>query len=65
MVSFVDPHKLVAKRNAFSAFPIAWNGGESKSGVESGGLKCQFSHVERELDLQEISKPIHIFRKRA
>jgi hypothetical protein len=23
MVSFVDPHKLVAKRNAFSAFPIA------------------------------------------
>jgi hypothetical protein len=39
MVTFVDLHKLVAKRNAFSAFPIAWNGGESEGRVESWGLK--------------------------
>ncbi len=65
MVTFVDPHKLVAKRNAFSAFPIAWNGGESEGGIENGGFKRQFSQVERDLDSQEIPKRICIFRKRA
>jgi hypothetical protein len=28
-------------------------------------MKHQFSQVERDLDLQEIPKPIHIFKKRA
>jgi hypothetical protein len=33
--------------NATSTFPSAWNGGESKDGVESEKLKRQFSQVER------------------
>jgi hypothetical protein len=47
---------VVVKKNAFSALPSAWNWGESKGGVESGSLKCQFSQVKRDLDLQEILK---------
>jgi hypothetical protein len=42
MVGFVDPHKQVVRRNAFSALPNAQNGGETKGEVESGRLKCQF-----------------------
>ncbi len=56
MVGFVDLHKLVGKRNAFSALPNAQNGGETEGGVESEGLKCQFSHTEGNLDLQNIFK---------
>ncbi len=62
MASFVDPHKVVAKR--ISAFSNAQNGGESKGGVESGGLKCQFSQVEGNLDLQKIPKSVPILRRR-
>jgi len=36
MAGFVDSHKVVARRNAFLAFPSAQNGGESRGGVESG-----------------------------
>jgi len=39
MVGFVDPHKVVARRSAFLAFPNAQNGGESIGGVESERLK--------------------------
>jgi hypothetical protein len=39
MVGFVDPHKVVARRSAYSTFPNAWNEGESKGGAESGRLK--------------------------
>ncbi len=54
MVGFVDPHKLVVRRSAFSlALPNAQDGGETEGGVESKGLKCQFSHMEGDLDLQK------------
>ncbi len=58
MAIFVDPHKVVTRRNAFSTLPSAWNEVESKGGIESGGLKHQFSQVEGDLDLQKIPKPI-------
>ncbi len=58
MVIFVDLHKVVVKRNAFSTLPSAWNEVESKGGIESGRLKHQFSQVEGDLDLQKILKPI-------
>jgi hypothetical protein len=51
---------VVVRNSAFSAFPSAQSRGESKGGVESGRLKCQFSHMEEELDLQEILKPVPI-----
>jgi hypothetical protein len=51
MVSFVDPHKVVIRRNAFSTYPSAQNGGELDGGAKSGRLKHQFSQVERDLDL--------------
>ncbi len=51
MASFVNPHKVVVKTNAFSAFPSAQNGIELKGGVESEKFKCQFSQVEGDLDL--------------
>jgi hypothetical protein len=43
MVGFVDPHKVVVRRSAFSTFLRAQNGGELKGGLEIGRLKCQFS----------------------
>ncbi len=30
MASFVDPCKVVAKKNAFKALPSAWNGDENR-----------------------------------
>ncbi len=51
MASFVKPHKVIAKRNAFSAFPSVWNGVELEGGIESEELKCQFSQVEGDLNL--------------
>ncbi len=53
LASFVDPHKVVARRSAFSALPSAHNGGELEAGVESGRLKCQFSQVEGDLDYKK------------
>jgi hypothetical protein len=51
MANFVNPHKAVVKRNAFSAFPSAQNGITSEGGERSEVLKCQFSQVEGDLDL--------------
>jgi hypothetical protein len=53
MAGFVKPHKMIAKRNAFSAFPSVWNGVELEDGIESEELKHQFSEVEGDLNLQE------------
>ncbi len=65
MVGFGDLHKLVSRRNAFSAFSNAQNGGEIEGGVESEGSKCQFSHTERDLDLQNIFKQVSISNRKA
>ncbi len=65
MASFVKPDKMIAKRNAFSAFPSVWNGVELEDGIESEELKHQFSQVEGDLNLQEILEPIPISNKRA
>jgi hypothetical protein len=51
MVSLVDPHKVVHRRNALSTYSSAWNGGELEGGAKSGRLKHQFSQVERDLNL--------------
>jgi len=51
MASLVNPHEVVVKKNAFSAFPSAQNGIELEGGVESEKFKCQFSQVEGDLDL--------------
>jgi hypothetical protein len=53
MVGFVDPHNLVVRRSAFPALPNAQNEGETEGEVESRGLKCQFSHMKGDLDLQK------------
>jgi hypothetical protein len=39
MIGFVDLHKVVARRNAFSTFPSAWNRVELEGGAKSEGLK--------------------------
>jgi hypothetical protein len=65
VVGFVKPHKVIAKRNAFSTFPSVQNGVESEGGIESEELKGQFSQVEGVLNLQEIPIPIPISNKRA
>ncbi len=63
MVGFVDLHKVVARKNAFSAFPSEWNGVELEGGAKSEGLKCQFSQLEGALELQEILKLVPIPKK--
>jgi hypothetical protein len=50
-VGFVDPHKMVVRRSAFSTLSNAQNGGEPEGGAKSGRLKHQFSQVEGDLDL--------------
>ncbi len=65
MAGFVDLHKVSAKRKAFLTFWNAWNGVELEGEVESKELKCQFSQVEKDLDLQKIFKPIPISNRRA
>jgi hypothetical protein len=64
MTSFVHPHKVIARRSAFSTFPNAQNGGESEGETESGRLKCEFSQMERDMNLQEISKLFPILLKK-
>jgi hypothetical protein len=64
MASFVDPHQVVAKRNAFSTLPSAWNEVESKGEIESGRLKDQFSQMEGNLDFQEILKLVPFHKKK-
>ncbi len=51
MVGFVNVHKVVV-RSAFLAFSCAWNGVELEGGIKNKRLKCQFSQVEKDLDLQ-------------
>jgi hypothetical protein len=54
MAAFVDAHKVVAQKNAFSVLGNAQNEGVSIVRIESfghGGLKRSFSLVERDLDL--------------
>ncbi len=66
MASFVDPHKIVAWRNAFSILGNVQNEGVSKVKIESfghGSLKHSFSQVEEDLDLQKILKPTPLPKK--
>jgi hypothetical protein len=63
MLGFVNLHKVVARRNAFSAFPSAQNEGELKSGAKSERLKRQFYQVEGDLNLQETFKLVPIPKK--
>jgi hypothetical protein len=65
MVSFVNPHKVVFRRSAFSTFPSARNEYELESRVESERLKHIFSQVKGDLHLQKIPKLILIPKKRA
>ncbi len=46
MISFVEPYKVVAKRNVFSTIPSAQNESELEGGVENEKLKCRFSQGE-------------------
>jgi hypothetical protein len=64
MVGFVDPHKVILRKNAFSTFPNTWNEGELKGGAESGGLKSQFSQMKGALNLQKMLKLVLIHNKR-
>jgi hypothetical protein len=41
MVGFVNPYKLVAKRNVISTFSSPQNEGELESGVENEELKWE------------------------
>jgi hypothetical protein len=59
----VDLHKVVVRRSAFLAFPSAQNRGESKGGLKNERLKCQFTQMEGDLDLQEIPKLVSFQRK--
>jgi len=52
LVSFVNPHEVIAKRNAFSVFINARNEGESKGWEKNKTLKCQISQVEGDLNLE-------------
>ncbi len=64
MADFVNPHKVVVQRNAFSAFPNTWNEAESKGGAESEKLRRQFSQMDRDMNLQKIFKWILISKKK-
>jgi hypothetical protein len=50
---FVNSHKIVAQRNAFSILQM--HKMRTKS-FGHGRLKCPFSQVEGDLDLQEVLK---------
>ncbi len=68
MGGFLDAHKVVAQKNAFSVLGNAQNEGVSKVRTESfghGGLKHSFSLVERDLNLQKIPKLTPLHKKRA
>ncbi len=66
MIDFVDLHKVVVRRSEFSTFPSAQHGVELEcTRVESEGLNRQFSQVEGDLDLQDITKLVLISNKKA
>ncbi len=61
----LDPHKVIARRNAFLAFPNAWNGVESKDRWSwKWRVEVSFSQVEGDLNLQKIPKSIPIPKKK-
>jgi hypothetical protein len=60
MAGIVNSHNVITRRNVFSTFSSAQNGGESKGGAKSGTLKCKFSEVKGDVNLQQISKLVHI-----
>jgi hypothetical protein len=62
MASFLDHHKVIA-RNTFSTFSGAWNETESKGGIEIETLKCQFSQLKGDLNLEEMLKSVFIKKK--
>jgi hypothetical protein len=67
IIGFVNLHKVVAQRNAFSIFGNAQNEGVSKVKTKSfghGGLKHSFSQVEGNLDLQQIPIPTLLPKKK-
>ncbi len=55
MANFVNLHKVIVKRNAFSAFSNIWNEIEPEGEVESEKLKHQFSQVEGDLNWERRS----------
>jgi len=59
----VDLHKVVVRRSAFLVFPSAQNRGEAKGELKNERLKCQFTQMEGDLDLQEIPKLVSFQRK--
>ncbi len=59
--SFVDPCKVVVRRNAFLIFSSARNGVESKGGTKSERFKIK---VKGDLNLQNIPKSIPIPNKK-
>ncbi len=59
----MNSHNVTTRRNAFSTFSSAQNEDESKGGAKSGTLKCQFSEVKGDLNLQQISKLVHISKE--
>ena len=61
----LDPNIVIARRSAFSTFPSAWNGVELEDGIKSEELKCQFSLVEGDLNLQKIPKLVLVSNKKA
>jgi hypothetical protein len=63
MACFVNLHKVVVKRSAFSTFPTARNEGELNGGAKSEKFKCQFLQVEGVLDLQKIPTLVPIQKK--
>ncbi len=59
MVGFVDPHKVVVRKNVFPVLGNAQNDGVLEVRTKTFGhtwLKQSFSQVEGDLDLQEIFK---------
>jgi hypothetical protein len=57
---FVDSHKIVAQRNAFSTLEMHKM---RTKGFGHGGLKCPFSQVEKDLDLKKIFKLTPLTKK--
>jgi hypothetical protein len=62
MADFMDSHKVIVK-STFQPFSSARNVGELKGGAKSEELRCQFSQVKGDLNLQEMPKLISIKTK--
>jgi hypothetical protein len=55
----VIPHKVVARKNAFSAFPSTRNEGELEDETESGGLKLQCCPIATLVTMQSLVQPFN------